>query len=171
MIREKWNDNWKFTKGSATLLTAMMGGLEYEDVVIPHDAMILEERTPDTENGTQTGYYQGGLYTYVKSFDVPEDWRDKTVTLEFEGVYETAMVYVNDMLAATNLYGYSNFYVELNKYLNYGETNAISVTADNAKEKNSRWYSGSGIYRDINLIVGGLIHIPADGLEIAFVSP
>lgn len=166
MIREKWNDNWKFTKGSATLLTAMMGGLEYEDVVIPHDAMILEERTPDTENGTQTGYYQGGLYTYVKSFDVPEDWRDKTVTLEFEGVYETAMVYVNDMLAATNLYGYSNFYVELNKYLNYGETNAISVTADNAKEKNSRWYSGSGIYRDINLIVGGLIHIPADGLEI-----
>ena len=109
--------------------------------------MVHEERTPDTENGTQTGYWPGGLYTYTKKLHAPEEWRDKTAILEFEGVYMTAMVYVNGNLAATNLHGYSNFYVVLDKYLEYGQENEIKVVADNASEKNSRWYSGSGIYR------------------------
>ncbi len=76
-----------------------------------------------------------------------------------------AMVYVNEDLAATQLYGYGNFYVVLDKYLNYGADNQIMVIANNV-EPNSRWYSGSGIYRDVNLMVGARIHIPADGVRI-----
>lgn len=166
MIREKINNNWQFAKGSASMMSSFMGGPEYVMVDLPHDAMVHEERTPDTANGTQTGYWPGGLYTYVKKVNAPEDWQEKTVILEFEGVYATAMVYVNDNLAATNLYGYSDFYVVLDKFLNYGEENEIRVVADNAAEKNSRWYSGSGIYRNVNLLVGARIHIPADGVKI-----
>ena len=166
MIREKLNKDWQFAKGSASMMSAFMGGPQFETINLPHDAMVHEERTPDTANGTQTGYWPGGLYTYVKNINVPEDWQEKTAVLEFEGVYEKSMVYVNGNLVATNLYGYSNFYVVLDKYLNYGENNEIKVIADNAAEKNSRWYSGSGIYRNVNLMVGARIHIPADGVMI-----
>ncbi|HIT90093.1 MAG TPA: DUF4982 domain-containing protein [Candidatus Merdenecus merdavium] len=167
MIITKWNDNWKFTKGSTTLMSSFMGGLQFHDVQLPHDAMVHEVRTPDTGNGAQTGFCPGGVYTYIKDLDVPEEWQDKTVMLEFEGVYETAMVYVNGELVETNLYGYSNFYVVLDKYLYYGRKNKIEVIADNAAEKNSRWYSGSGIYRNVNLMVGSDIHIPADGVRVS----
>ncbi len=166
MIREKCNRSWQFAKGSTSMMSAFMGGPQFVSVDLPHDAMVHEERTPDTANGTQTGYWPGGLYTYVKKLDVPKGWQDKTVQMEFEGVYATAMVYVNGNLAKSNLYGYSNFYVTLDKYLNYGEENEIRVVADNGAEKNSRWYSGSGIYRNVNLLVGGGIHIPADGVSI-----
>lgn len=80
------------------------------------------------------------------------------------------MVYVNGILAKTNLYGYSNFYVELDPYVKYGESNEIKVVSDNAAEENSRWYSGSGIYRSVNLYLGNRIHIPADGVKITTID-
>ncbi len=166
MIREKLNRDWQFARGSASLMSAFMGGLQSETVNLPHDAMVHEERTPDTANSAQTGFWPGGLYTYTRKLDVPQEWQDKTVVLEFEGVYATAMVYVNGNLAQSNLYGYSNFYVVLDKYLEYGVENEIKVVADNSAEKNSRWYSGSGIYRNVNLLVGSRIHVPADGVRI-----
>lgn len=166
MIREKFNRDWQFARGSASLMSAFMGGPQFEAVNLPHDAMVHEERTPDTANSAQTGFWPGGLYTYSKKLDVPEEWQEKTVLLEFEGVYATAMVYVNGNLAQSNLYGYSNFYVVLDQYLEYGAENEIKVIADNAAEKNSRWYSGSGIYRNVNLLVGSRIHVPADGVRI-----
>jgi hypothetical protein len=166
MIRQKINQDWEVAKGSVTMMSAFMGGPEFEPVNLPHDAMVHEQRTPDTANGTQTGYWPGGLYTYKRKLEIPESYRDQTVLLEFEGVYATAMVYVNGELAKTNLYGYSNFYVVLDKYLEYGQENEILVVADNASELNSRWYSGSGIYRNVNLLVGQRIHIPADGVKI-----
>ena len=119
MIREKLNQNWQFAKGSPSMMDAMSGGgQKFEPVNLPHDAMVHEERTPDTANGTQTGYWPGGLYTYVKKLDVPKEWQDKTVILEFEGVYATAMVYINNEQVQTNLDGYSEFYVVLDKSLN-----------------------------------------------------
>ena len=166
MIRENFNRDWQFARGSASLMSAFMGGQQFEAVNLPHDAMVHEERTPDTANSAQTGFWPGGLYTYSRKLDVPQEWREKTVLLEFEGVYATAMVYVNGNLAQSNLYGYSDFYVALDKYLEYGAENEIRVVADNAAEKNSRWYSGSGIYRNVNLLVGSRIHVPADGVRI-----
>ena len=145
MIREKWNADWKFKKGGPSLMGSLMGGEDDSIVVqLPHDAMVHEERTPDTANGTQTGYWPSGIYTYEKTLFAPGEWKDKTAILEFEGVYSNAMVYVNEDLAATQLYGYGNFYVVLDKYLNYGADNQIMVIANNV-EPNSRWYTGSGI--------------------------
>lgn len=171
MEKIKLLDNWKFCKGLVSSLKIMaMSGKTPEIVTLPHDAMIFEKRSKDTKNGSQTGFYPGGVYTYFKDIFVPEEWKEKSAILEFEGVYETAMVYVNGALAATNLYGYSSFFVDMKPYLNYGETNEIKVIADNSSEENSRWYSGSGIYRDVNLYLGALSHIPPEGVKITTFS-
>lgn len=124
-----------------------------EFVNLPHDAMIHEKR--DCENTAGLGYFPGGKYGYTKRFTVPEECREKTLLLEFEGVYRHADVFVNGQKAAHWAYGYTGFFVSLQPYLHYGEENEIRVIADNAEQPNSRWYSGSGIYRKVNLWIGG----------------
>jgi hypothetical protein len=159
------NDNWKFVKGYVPSLRVLsMYGKEAQNVNLPHDAMVHEKRDANTANGGATGFYPGGIYTYFKSIEVPTQWQGKSIIIEFEGVYESVMVYVNGALVKTNDYGYSNFYVEISGYLNYGVENEIKVIADNSNEKNSRWYSGSGIYRDVNLYVCDKVCIPINGV-------
>lgn len=167
MIRENFNRDWQVMKGgSNAAAAAFLGTDDVQLVHLPYDAMIHEERTPEVESGAQTGFYPGGEYIYQKTFFAPEEWKEKKAILEFEGIYQTAMVYVNGALAEASLYGYSGFYVELNPWLNYGEENRIKVIASNSRTPNSRWYTGSGIYRDVKLMVGDRIHIPADGVRI-----
>lgn len=171
MEKIKLLDHWKFCKGLVSSLRMMAApGQTLQTVTLPHDAMIYEKRSRDTKNGSQTGFYPGGIYTYFKNIDVPEEWKNRSAFLEFEGVYESAMVYINGALATVNLYGYSNFFIDLNPYLNYGEINEIKVIADNSPEENSRWYTGSGIYRDVNLYLGGCVYIPPEGVKITTVS-
>ena len=89
MQKQLWNDQWTLQKpGAGPMMALFMGGAEGDPVAVPHDAMIYEKRSQSTKNGHQTGFYPGGCYTYVKRFFAPEDWRDKTVLLEFEGVYQ-----------------------------------------------------------------------------------
>lgn len=127
-----FNDNWTCNGAPVTL---------------PHDAMIRERRSADTSNGGH-GYFPGGVYTYVKKFNTPADWEGKTVITEFEGVYKNATVSLNGETLCFHAYGYTGFYVELKKLIIGGE-NTLTVVADNAKLPNSRWYSGSGIYRPV----------------------
>lgn len=171
MLRENFNSGWQVVKGgSSAAAAAFMGTAQIQSIHLPHDAMIHEERTPDTESGAQTGFYPGGEYIYQKELLVPEEWAAQSIVLEFEGVYQTAMVYINGALAATNLYGYSGFYVNLNPWLDFGSSNKIKVIANNSLVPNSRWYTGSGIYRNVSLLRGGRIHIPADGVRITTIS-
>ena len=168
MIRRKWNDNWVMTKADESPLMAAMGGASEQNVLtLPHDAMIHEKRRKDTKNGHQTGFYPGGCYTYTKTFDAPLEWQNKDIYIEFEGVYEHAKVYINGSYAGGHPYGYTEFSMCANDYLNYGGQNMIQVIANNSSEENSRWYSGSGIYRNINLHVGAPIHIALNGIRIS----
>ena len=130
------------------------------EIVLPHDAMILEKRSPNCPNGTATGFLPGGKYYYETSLFGKPEWADQRVMLEFEGVYMNSTVLLNDEVIGGRLYGYSNFYVELTGKLRIGEDNRLLVIADNSSCPNSRWYSGSGIYRPVNLWVG-----PQDGIE------
>ncbi len=168
MIREKFNDRWKVSKaGESPLMSAVNGQEEAEHFIhLPHDAMIRERRTKETKNKQQTGFYPGGSYTYTKKFDVPKEWEERTVLIEFEGVYRNALVYINGDYAGGHPYGYTNFYVSADDFLRYGQTNEIKVIANNSAEEDSRWYSGSGIYRDVSLLVGKRIHIKEDGVRI-----
>ena len=134
-------------------------------VTLPQDAMILEQRRPDAPSGNQTGYYPVKSYTYEKRFFTPAEWKEKQNTLEFEGVMAQAMVYLNGELVTTNHYGYSQFCANLNPRLRYGEENVLQVIARSA-ENNSRWYPGAGIYRDVWLHQGALVHVQPEGVRL-----
>ena len=102
MKKEDFNSEWQFVKGYVPSLKVLaMYGKQAQKITLPHDAMIHETRDENTKNGGATGFYPGGVYTYFKTFPVSQEWEEKTVILEFEGVYETAMVYVNGVLAKT----------------------------------------------------------------------
>jgi beta-galactosidase len=136
-------------------------------VTLPYDPMLYEERDPGTRHGGNTGFYPGGVYRYSKSFAVPGEWRDRSVTVEFEGVYHRSKIFVNGQLAGERPSGYALFHVTLDPYLDYGAENTIEVVADNSAEPNSRWYTGSGIYRPVHLLVGQRIRVSPTGIRVA----
>jgi len=125
---------------------------------------------PDSPGGSANAYFPGGVYFYEKTFYVPPDWADKTAVFQFEGVYRNAKVFINDMEAGGKPYGYIPFLVNTEGLLRYGEDNAIRVAADNSRLPNSRWYSGSGIYRPVWLWIGHKTHIDIEGIKISTLS-
>ena len=137
-------------------------------VTLPHDAQILEKRNPAVSDGGH-GYFPGGIYTYEKNFTTPAEWEGKKVLVEFEGVYKNSTVSLNGNVVGGHKYGYTTFTVELTG-LSYGGENTLTVVADNSKLPNSRWYSGSGIYRPVWLYVGDAEHIAYQGVKITTLS-
>ena len=138
----------------------------FKSISVPHDAMISEPRIAESLGEGNIGFYAGYDYEYRKAVDVPKEDQGKTQLLEFEGVYHNAEVYINGEKAAERPYGYSNFYVNASDYLRYGENNEILVKACNSDQPNSRWYSGTGIYRPVWLWEAGDAHIPVKGVKI-----
>ncbi len=133
-------------------------------VTLPHDALRDLPRSPDEPQGVHTGYTPGGVFEYARLLDVPGDWRSRTVVLEFEGVYRDAVVFVNGAFAAHQAGGYAGFSVVLDPFLEFGAVNRISVEA--RAHRDSRWYSGAGIYRPVHLVVADPVHIPLDGVRV-----
>lgn len=138
-------------------------------VTLPHDAMLAEPRTALSAGGTNTGWYEGYDYEYRRTLTVPENALADTHILEFEGVYHNAEVWLNGQKAAFRPYGYTNFYVDCAPYLHAGE-NELRVIARNADQPNSRWYSGAGIYRPVQLWTAGGAHIALNGVKICTLS-
>lgn len=139
-------------------------------VTLPHDAMLSEPRTQESTGEGNIGWYIGGDYEYIRNFFVPEEYKDKKVLIEFEGIYHNGEVYINGKKAAYRPYGYTNFYVDTEGFFQYGKENEIKVIARNADQPNSRWYSGTGIYRPAYLYVGEEKHIPVNGVKIRTLS-
>ena len=138
-------------------------------VTLPHDAMLAEPRTALSAGGTNTGWYEGYDYEYRRTLTVPENELADTHILEFEGVYHNAEVWLNGQKAAFRPYGYTNFYVDCAPYLHAGE-NELRVVARNADQPNSRWYSGAGIYRPVQLWTAKDAHIALNGVKIRTLS-
>ena len=138
-------------------------------VTLPHDAMLAEPRTALSAGGTNTGWYEGYDYEYRRTLTVPENTLADTHILEFEGVYHNAEVWLNGQKAAFRPYGYTNFYVDCAPYLHAGE-NELRVIARNADQPNSRWYSGAGIYRPVQLWKARGAHITLNGVKIRTLS-
>ena len=161
MKKADFNDNWIFYK---------KGSAEHQIVNLPHDAMIHEERTRDSVGGSAHAFFAGGVYIYEKKFFVPSEWENKVVFFEFEGVYRNATVTINGKEAGQHAYGYTPFTICTDGLLCYGEENLITVAADNSELPNSRWYTGSGIYRPVSIIVGNKNHIAWQGVHISTLS-
>ena len=163
MIRIPFVDGWTVGPKLGAFESATEGAGP-RPVTLPHDAIRDLERSADSPQGVHAGYYPGGVFEYAKSFEVPEEWRDRTVELEFEGVYRDAVVFVNGDFAAHEPNGYAGFTVGLDPFLQFGQTNRIAVEA--RSHKDSRWYSGAGIYRPVHLVVADPLHIPLDGVRV-----
>lgn len=162
----KWNEDWKYweDKNSFALVWNIPEGAR--DVTLPHDAMIETAANADSPNGGNTGFRDGGCYTYVKNLFVEEANAGMRYQLRFEGVYAHALVYVNSQMAGRCANGYSTFLVDITNYLVAGEDNEIRVQVKNSNMQNSRWYSGSGIYRDVYLLTSGPLYLEPDSVQI-----
>lgn len=161
MLKKRINRDWMFQKD---------GEKQWKKITLPHDAMILEARDPNLENGNASGFFPGGKYIYTKKLFGKKEYEKKTVLIEFEGVYMNSKVYLNDSEVGGRVYGYSNFYVDITEQIRIGEENELKVLVDNSKTPNSRWYSGSGIYRSVNLWIGEKNHILPEGIRVKTVS-
>ncbi|WP_340029336.1 glycoside hydrolase family 2 TIM barrel-domain containing protein [Paenibacillus sp. FSL H7-0940] len=162
MIKTSFNADWLVGSKPGLFGEWVTDKKPHKLVTLSYDAMWANERLKDGR-GT-IACYPEGEYEYKKSFFVPEEYRNKRVTFEFEGVYNQAMVYINGDFAGQHPYGYSNFYIKADRFLKYGQKNEISVIANNYKD--SRWYSGAGIYRNTKMIIGNLAHVALDGVKI-----
>lgn len=135
-------------------------------VTLPHDAMLEQGRIPDAPGGSAVGYYKGSVAVYKKTFSRPDA---EKVQFLFEGVYRKAEVTINGQKAGGCTYGYTQFLVDAAPYLRDGE-NEIAVTADNSQLPNSRWYSGTGIYRPVWMLTSGKAHILPNTLRVTTIG-
>ena len=168
MLRESFLQGWRFIARPVISVQSLAHGNSEEGVPVelPHDAMIHEARSAEAPSKNQSGFYPGGTYCYVKSFQVPEAWRGGQVMLEFEGVYKNSAVYVNGAPAGGCENGYTEFLTDLTPWLRWGEKNEIRVMVNNQGQPSSRWYSGSGIYRGASLLRSSRTQISPSGVRI-----
>ena len=163
MTRSFFNDGWNF-QPKVSVFAQMRQSVEAPAKIdLPHDALFGEARSA-TNAGKSAYFPRAAAYEYSKVFDVPEGYRNQRVSVEFQGAYRDAMIFVNGDFAGKRPYGYSTFIVEINDFLKYGKQNTIRV--DVRAHDDSRWYTGCGITRDVVLIVTGLVHLAANGIRI-----
>ena len=154
------NEGWLFCKE---------GGMPIE-TDLPHDAMLAEPRNSTCRNGVNTGFFPGGKYRYEKRFVLDEKEIGKSIVLHFEGVYQNCKVYINGIEVGAHHYGYTAFDVDISDAVQAGE-NTLCVTVDNSLEPNCRWYSGSGIYRPVTMLIRDKSHISGVHLETVDIHP
>ncbi|MGN1139721.1 MAG: glycoside hydrolase family 2 protein, partial [Oliverpabstia sp.] len=136
------------------------------EVTIPHDAMLLDKKCADSQGGVNTGWYDAQDYTYEKRFTIPNEYKGKKIIFEFEGIYRKAVVFLNNKRIAYHSYGYTGFYVDMTENLRWEEENELRIEVENSDQPNSRWYSGTGIYRPVWMYVLPENHIRLDGIRI-----
>ncbi len=161
MKRTSFHDGWQ-VRAQVNPFFELTGRVApYTDVRVPHDAMIGRDRSPGL--APATAYFPGGAYQYRKVFTRPEHPDGGRAFLEFEGVYRSAMVYLNGAFVTSHAYGYTGFTADLTPFLVPGE-NTLLVEA--RSHQDSRWYTGTGIYRPVWLWTGGPVGIAVDGVTV-----
>ena len=162
-----FNNNWKFNLGNESgAYTKAYDDSAWETVELPHDFSISQDFfTAGTE--AESGNLPGGTGWYRKTFAMSSDARDKSVILNFDGSYKDTYVYVNGELIGENHYGYNSFSFEISEYLvcNGTTANIVAVKVEN-QLPSSRWYSGSGIYRDVTMTIVDPVHVDLYGTYV-----
>ena len=161
---QDFDKNWKFNFGDVNGAEAEnFNDASWENVNLPHDYSIDQEYTKAGE--AESAYKLGGIGWYRKSFEVGKSLEGKRVTLAFDGVYNNSTIYVNGHKLGTNAYGYNPFAFDITDYLKFGEQNVVAVRV-NHETPSSRWYSGSGITRDVDLVITDAVHVERDGVVV-----
>ena len=159
--------SWKFHLGDAGkgASSSSYNDSQWRILNIPHDWSI-EGTYKQFENGTdwQSGFLPAGISWYRKTFTIPSKWKNKKVQILFEGVYLNSEVWINGHWLGKRPNGYISFVYDLTPYLQEGK-NQIAVKVDHSKALTGRWYTGSGIYRPVYLLVSNPTHIPYSGIH------
>ncbi|WP_159523865.1 beta-galactosidase GalB [Sunxiuqinia indica] len=159
--RESFNANWQFFLGDDSLASQS----EYDDAAwrtlnLPHDWSVEGKFSKDNASTTAEAALPTGIGWYRKTFTVPENSKGKQLYIDFDGVFQNSKVWINGQLLGERPNGYISFRYELTPYLKYGEQkNVIAVRVDNSEQPNSRWYTGSGIYRNVWLTTTDSVHV------------
>jgi beta-galactosidase len=158
-----FNDHWSFHLGDIEY-----GGIEHLDhsawrvLDLPHDWSV--EGIASKNNSSCTGFLAGGIAWYRKSFDIPLNKKEEKVYIYFEGVYNNSEVFINGKNVGKRPNGYISFMYDLTPYLKFGEKNTLAVKVNHSEDADSRWYTGSGIYRDVYLVYAQPVHIDLWGV-------
>ncbi|HUM83215.1 MAG TPA: glycoside hydrolase family 2 TIM barrel-domain containing protein [Lachnospiraceae bacterium] len=163
MFEKKWNGNWNFWEEKNAFALVWDIPEDVTKVDLPHDAMMANGFNPESRGGTATGFRDGGCYIYEKNLYIEED-ADREIRLRFDGVYQKAMVYLNEQLVGKDAGGYRTFICDLKNYIHAGN-NSVRVLVRNT-DRNSRWYPGSGIYRDVFLLTSGPVYLEPGSLKV-----
>ena len=160
-----FNDNWRFilsdVKDGAN---PVLDDSKWRQLNLPHDWSVEGTYSPD--KASCQGYLPGGIGWYRKKFNVPVNEKDKKIYIYFEGVYNRSEVFINGTSIGKRPYGYISFMYDLTPYLKFGKENTLCVRVDHSLERDSRWYSGSGIYRNVYLVSASRVHIDLWGVYL-----
>lgn len=156
--------NWKFMlSDSVQAQDPAFDDSAWQQVDLPHDYSITQKYSQSNE--AESAYLPGGTGWYRKSFTIDRDLAGKRIAINFDGVYMNATVWFNGVKLGTHPYGYSPFSFDLTGNAKFGGENTIVVKVEN-RLPSSRWYSGSGIYRDVTLTVTDGVHVGNNGVAI-----
>lgn len=173
-VREKqlFDSGWRFHRGDVSGAERReFDASSWREVDLPHDFSIecIEGSNSPFDStaiaGINSGFMSGGIGWYRKEFEVPADLKNQRIEINFEGAYMNTDVWVNGHHLGNHPYGYTQFRYNITDLLDFGRRNTIAVQVKN-EGKNSRWYSGSGLYRHVCLDITSLLHIPADGTYV-----
>ena len=157
-MRLNFDEQWKFQLGDIyAARNAEYNDAAWRTLNLPHDWNI--ELPFDARYASSTAYLPSGIGWYRKSFEVPASYNDKIVSILFDGVYNNSDVWINGHHLGKRPSGYTSFQYDLTPYLNIGKANVIAVRVDHSLYADSRWYSGSGIYRHVWLNVTNKVYV------------
>jgi beta-galactosidase len=163
-----FNSDWSFHLNDSIIDKDTIGtSTKWRTLNVPHDWSIegkFDEKSPAGYGG---GSLNGGLGWYKKTFKISDSDKNKIISIVFDGVYKNSEVWVNGHYLGKRPNGYISFQYEISSYLNYGEkNNEIIVKVDNSKQPNSRWYSGSGIFRNVWIETTDKLHVAQWGTYV-----
>lgn len=148
-----FNDDWKFFLGEASgVPDDNFNDAAWRKLQLPHDWSIELPFDSTSPTGNGGGALRGGLGWYRKTFRLPLSAKGKNIFIDFDGIYCNSEVFINGRSLGVRPNGYISFRYDLTPYIRYGQQNTIAVKVDNSQQPNSRWYSGSGIYRNVWLV-------------------
>ncbi len=168
-VIEDFNSNWKFHLGNvANAEVSQFNDNDWRTLNVPHDWSIEEGYQKEGDVAASTGFVPGGIGWYRKSFSLNESDKGKHISILFDGVYNNSTVWINGHKLGTRPNGYISFTYNLTEHLNYdGSENIIAVKVDRTAYVDSRWYTGSGIYRHVKLIKKSPLHIKQWGVKVS----
>ncbi len=166
--KQDFTANWKFSLTTANLEAEQpaFDDAAWRSLNLPHDWSVESDFSNQNPASPGGGALPGGLGWYRKSFSLDKSYEGKRIYIDFDGVYCRSEVWINGVSVGKRPFGYISFRYDLTQHLKFGEQNVIAVKVDNSKQPNSRWYSGSGIYRNVWLTVTNPVHVDLWGTHV-----